>query len=306
MGKKKKNDKGFIYEIRRNAFLYGMTVPGIVLVFLFSYVPMAGLVMAFQKYSIKTGFKSPLAGLQNFKFLTNKSIFNAILVALGNTILLNVLFLVATTFVSVVLAIAFCEIKIKVYGKVVQSLSLLPYFLSWTVISLMLDTFINPSTGVLAGSRIDFYTNAAVWRPLLVILKVWQGAGYSAIVYMATITGIDPGIIEAAEIDGATRWQKIIHIILPVLRPTIILMLLFSVGKIFNGDFGMIYALIGDNSTLYPTTDVVDTYVYRMMRQMQNYGATTAIGLLQSVSGLIFVVSANKLAKKVEPDSAIF
>lgn len=301
-----KKKTGFVAEIHRNAFLYGMTVPGVVLTFIFAYIPMIGLVMAFQDYNIRDGFHSKFCGLANFKFITNPSIWSGITTALGNTLLLNILFLIFTTFCSVVLAIAFTELHFKKYSKCAQSISLLPYFLSWTVISLMLDLFINPSTGLLRDCGINFYKEASVWRPLLVGMKIWQSTGYTAIVYLATITGIDPGIMEAADIDGANRWQKIIHITLPLLRPTIILMVLFSVGKIFNGDFGMIYALVGDNSALYPTTDVVDTYVYRMMRQMQNYGLTTAIGLLQSVCGLIFVVGANALAKKIEPDSAIF
>ena len=302
----KVKEKSFFKEIKDNAFLYGMTVPGVILVLVFSYIPMAGLIMAFQRYNLRDGFASPFCGFQNFKFLLNQSIFSSMMIALRNTLVLNILFLISTTVASVVLAIAFCEIKRKSYGKVVQSISLLPYFLSWTVISLMLDSFINPSTGVLGSEYINFYSNSSVWPVLLILIRIWQGAGYAAIVYLATIKGIDPGIMEAAEIDGATRWQKIKYITLPILRPTIILMTLFSIGKIFNGDFGMIYALVGDNSALYETTDVIDTFVYRMMRQMQDYGLTTAISLLQSVCGLIFVVGANKLAKKFEPDSAIF
>lgn len=302
MGKK----TGILHEFRKNLFLYAMTLPGIILVFVFSYIPMGGLIMAFQKYSLKTGFKSPFVGLANFKFLLNKSTFTGIATALTNTLLLNVLFIITTTFISVVLAVAFSEIRAKKYARVVQSLSILPYFLSWSVIALILDIFINPSTGMWKNGSMDFYNNPDIWRPLLVMMRIWQGAGYSAIVYLATITGIDTQIIEAAEIDGATKWQRILNITLPILRPTIILITLFNIGRIFYGDFGMIYALIGDKAALYPTTDTIDTYVYRMMRQMQRYDYTTAIGLLQSAAGFIFVVGANKLAKKIEPDSALF
>lgn len=140
----------------------------------------------------------------------------------------------------------------------------------------------------------------------MVVLKVWQASGYGAIVYLATITGIDPGIMEAAEIDGATKWQKIRYMTLPILRPTVILMTLFNIGRIFYGDFGMFYALIGDNSMLYSTVDVIDTYTYRAMRTLNEYGLSTAIGMVQSVLGFIMVVTANKLARKYEPDSAIF
>ena len=141
---------------------------------------------------------------------------------------------------------------------------------------------------------------------MLVFLKVWQGAGYGSIVYLATITGIDPQIMEAAEIDGATRWNRLRYMTLPILRPTIVLMTLFSVGKIFYGDFGMIYAIIGDNGMLYSTTDVIDTYVYRAMRTLGQYGLSTAISMMQSVLGFGLVMVANGVARKLEPDSAIF
>lgn len=303
---KKVKKTGIIHELKKNSFLYLMTVPGIILVILFSYIPMGGLIIAFQKYSLRTGIKSPFVGLDNFKILLDKSILEGILTALKNTLLLNVLFIVATTFMAVVLAIAFSEIKRKRYANTLQSMSILPYFLSWSVISLILDIFINPTTGIWKDGPISFYTQPEVWRVLLVIMRIWQGAGYTAIVYLATITGIDTQIMEAAEIDGASKWNKIVKITIPILKPTIILMILFSVGKIFYSDFGMIYALVGDKSALYTTTDTIDTYVYRMMRQMQRYDITAAIGLLQSVAGFIFVVGANKLAKKFEPDSAIF
>lgn len=293
-------------EFRRNGFLYLMMVPGILFVILFSYIPMGGLVMAFQNFKLKEGFASQFNGLANFRFVLQPSIFDPMKSAILNTLLLNTLFLVGTTLVSVVLAIAFSEIGNKRYRKLTQSLSILPYFISWSVISLFLDTFINPATGVLAKSGIKFYSDPSVWRPLLVFMRIWQGAGYGAIVYLATITGIDPCIVEAADIDGATRWGKIWRITLPILRPTVVLLALFSIGRIFNGDFGMIYALVGDNSQLYSTTDVVDTYVYRMMRTMNQYGVSTAIGMLQSVCGFIFVIGANALARKLEPDSSIF
>ena len=165
----------------------------------------------------------------------------------------------------------------------------------------MLSTFLAQH-----GMNISFYSDPGPWRLILVIMRIWQGAGYGAIVYIATITGMDPGIYEAAEIDGASRWQQIIHLTLPMLKPTIVLMTLFSVGRIFYGDFGMIYGLVQDNSMLFSTTDVIDTYVYRMLRQLNNYGMSTAVGLIQSVLGFVFVYFANNLARRFEPDSAIF
>lgn len=310
----KKNSKnGFFREIKRNAFLYGMTVPGILFFLVFSYLPMAGLIIAFQNFNVKQGFMSPFCGLDNFKFFFNRSIFPGLTKATLNTLWLNLLFITATTVTSVVLALAFSEVHNKKYSKATQTLSLLPYFISWAIVSLFLNSvMLNSGNGILTnalknlGLDVNFYADAGAWPPLLIFLKVWQGAGYGSIVYLATIAGIDPQIIEAAEIDGATRWNRIRYMTLPILKPTIVLMTLFSVGKIFYGDFGMIYALIGDNGMLYPTTDVIDTYVYRAMRSLGQYGLSTAIGMMQSVLGFTLVMIANNVAKKIEPDSAIF
>ena len=308
-----KRKNGFLREIRKNAFLYGMTVPGILFFLVFSYLPMAGLVIAFQNFNVKQGFLSPFCGLDNFRFFFNRSIFPGLTKAAVNTLWLNLLFITATTITSVVLALAVSEVRNKKYSKVTQTLSLLPYFISWAIVSLFLNSvMLSSSNGILVeilgklGMEVNFFADAEVWPPLLVFLKVWQGAGYGSIVYLATITGIDPQIMEAAEIDGAGRWQKVWFMTLPILRPTIVLMTLFSVGKIFYGDFGMIYAIVGDNGMLYPTTDVIDTYVYRAMRTLGQYGLSSAIGMMQSILGFLLVIGANSVARKLEPDSAIF
>lgn len=310
---KKSSKNGFLREIKRNAFLYGMTIPGILFFLVFSYLPMAGLIIAFQNFNVKQGFMSPFCGLDNFKFFFNRSIFPGLTKATLNTLWLNLLFITATTVTSVILALAFSEVRNKKYSKITQTISLLPYFISWAIVSLFLNSvMLNSGNGILTntlknmGFDVNFYADAGVWPSLLIFLKVWQGAGYGSIVYLATIAGIDPQIIEAAEIDGATRWNRIRYMTLPILKPTIVLMTLFSVGKIFYGDFGMIYALIGDNGMLYPTTDVIDTYVYRAMRTLGQYGLSTAIGMMQSVLGFTLVMIANNVAKKIEPDSAIF
>lgn len=311
---KAKRKTGIFQEIRKHGFLYGMTLPGILLIFIFSYVPMLGLVIAFQNFNVRDGiFGSEFCGLNNFKFFFNDSIWPGLSQATINTLWLNVVFIIATTFISVLLAVVFSEIGSKKYRKITQTLSLLPYFISWTIVSLFLNSaLISTDNGILTGIlegmgiQINFYQDPWVWPLMMTILRIWQASGYGAIVYLATIMGIDPGIMEAAEIDGATKWQKIRYMTLPILRPTIILMTLFNIGRIFYGDFGMFYALVGDNSMLYPTVDVIDTYTYRAMRVLNEYGLSTAIGMVQSLLGFIMVVGANKLAKKFEPDSAIF
>lgn len=293
--------------------LYLIMVPGLLFFLIFSYIPMGGLVMAFQDFNIIKGiFGSDFFGLGNFKFLFADGTRETVLRVVGNTLWLNFLFIVFSTIFSVALAIMFNEVRNKHAKRITQTLSILPYFVSWAVIALLLEAFLKADGGLLSttlanmGINISFYSDPSPWQLILVIMKVWQGAGYGAIVYIATVTGIDPGIYEAAEIDGASRWQKIIHITIPILRPTIVLMTLFSVGRIFYGDFGMIYGLVQDNSLLFSAADVIDTYVYRMLRQLHNYGMSTAVGLIQSVCGFVFVYAANKLARKYEPDSAIF
>ena len=305
--------KGFVAEIKSHWVLYLMTVPGILFFLVFSYVPMCGLVMAFQNFNLVKGiFGSEFGGLNNFKFLLADGTRQTVLKVIGNTLYLNILFILFSTVVSIALALIFNEVRNKGVKKVTQTLSILPYFVSWAVIALFLEGFLKADGGMIStwlaqqGVNISFYSDPGPWRIILIIMKIWQGAGYGAIVYIATITGMDPGIYEAAEIDGASRWQQILHLTLPMLRPTIILMTLFSVGRIFYGDFGMIYGLVQDNSMLFATTDVIDTYVYRMLRQLNNYGMSTAVGLIQSVCGFAFVYFANKLAQKYEPDSAIF
>ncbi len=308
-GKKKHRD-GFFHEMHQNFFLYLLTVPGIIFFLIFSYLPMGGLVIAFQDYSMRKGiFGSSFNGINNFKFLFATGDIWRIT---GNTLFLNILFIIFTTAMSVFLAILFSEVKNRKFKRITQTISILPNFVSWTVIALFLDAFIDTNTGMISralqqtGVTVDIYSTASYWPSILVFLKIWQGAGYGAIVYIATIVGIDPQIYEAADIDGATRMQKITRITLPMLKPTIILMSLFSVGRIFYGDFGMIYALVGDNSLIFSTTDVIDTYVYRMMRTLRNYGMSSATGLFQSVLGFVFILCVNGIARRIEPDSALF
>lgn len=302
--------KGFFREIRQNSFLYLLTLPGIVFFLIFSYLPMMGLVIAFQNFSMRYGiFGSEFIGFSNFKFLFQTG---DIWRVTFNTLYLNVLFIVATTLCSVFIAILFSEVKHRRFKRITQTLSIMPYFVSWTVIALFVDAFLSQTTGMLSkalasmGNPIDFYSTASIWPAILVFLKVWQGAGYGAIVYIATIVGIDPQIYEAADIDGASRMQKIFRITIPILRPTIVLMTLFSVGRIFYGDFGMIYAIVGDNSLLFSTTDVIDTYVYRMMRMLRNYGMSAATGMYQSVLGFIFILLANGVTRRLSPESSLF
>ncbi len=317
-GTKKKDGQLFVkptllQDIRRNKWLVAMCIPAIVFFIVFSYIPMAGLYIAFVNYKPSTGiWMSQFVGLDNFKFFFTSKDWITITT---NTLFLNVLFIASSTVASVAIAIMLSEIKNKWTKKITQSIVILPHFMSWTIVSLFSvaliasDGLINKIIVGLTGdpsNAIAFYNTPGVWPALLVCLKVWQGAGFGSIVYLATITGIDQSIYEAAAVDGASRWQCITRITLPLLKNTIIMLTIMSVGKIFYGDFGMIYAMVGNNSLLYPTTDVIDTYLLRSLQENTNMGMTAAIGLVQSVLGFILVIASNALANKVSPESALF
>ncbi|MCL2410361.1 MAG: ABC transporter permease subunit [Treponema sp.] len=300
----------FSAEMKKNGALYLLTIPGILFFLIFSYIPMGGLIIAFQDFNIVRGiFGSEFAGFANFRFLfVNDTVFRVML----NTLYLNILFIVFTTSFAVMLAIMFSEITHRSFKRITQTISILPFFISWAVIALFLRSFLQSDGGIITmllrarGVDIDFYSTPEVWRFVLVVTRIWQGAGHMAIVYIASITGMNTEIFEAARIDGASRLQIIFRITIPHLRPVIILMTLFSVGRIFYGDFGMIFGIVQDNAMLFSTTDVIDTFVFRMLRSMADYGMATAVGMLQSIFGLIFVYTANRIARKLEPASAIF
>lgn len=300
-------------DIKRNKWLYGMCIPAILFFIVFSYIPMAGLYIAFVNYKPSTGiWLSEFVGLKNFEFFFTSKDWITIT---SNTLYLNVLFIASSTIASVAIAIMLSEIKNKWVKKITQSIVILPHFMSWTIVALFSVAIIG-SNGLInqiivaitgdAEKAIAFYNTPSVWPALLVCLKVWQGAGFGSIVYLATITGIDQSVYEAAAVDGASRWQCITKITLPLLKNTIIMLTIMSVGKIFYGDFGMIYTMVGNNSLLYPTTDVIDTYLLRSMQENTNMGMTAAIGLVQSVLGFVLVVASNKFANKVSPDAALF
>jgi putative aldouronate transport system permease protein len=302
--------KGGLREIWTNKLLYAMMIPGIAWLVLFHYVPLYGILIAFKKYSFKDGiWGSPWVGLENFRFLFNYYGTGRIFF---NTIFLNVLFIASGTLCSVFLALVFVEIKNRSYKKFAQTIAVFPHFVTWTVVAMFLGGILG-ANGILTniiikltGTDPDFYNTPTWWPLILVMLKIWQGGGYGTIVYVAAITGFDQEMYEAARIDGATRWQQVTRITLPMLKTTILMLTILSVGGIFRGDFGMIYALLGDNPELFATTDVIDTFVYRALRQLNNLGMSTATGLFQAVVGFILVRFTNWITKRIEPDAALF
>jgi putative aldouronate transport system permease protein len=290
----------FLY--RNNWMLYLIAGPGLLALLLFTYMPLLGSVIAFQDYSPVTLFLSPWVGLRNFRMLTTSPIFQRLVF---NTLFLNILFIIAETVSGVILALLLNEITHKYFKRFSQSLMFLPYFISWPVVGVMLMSFIDYDRGVLnlvlssmGMEKIAFTNTPAIWPWLLMVIRIWKNAGAQCIIYLAALSSVDPQLYEAAAIDGASRIQRMRHISYPLLAGIIILMILLSIGRIFYGDLGMIYALIRDYAELYPTTDVIDTYLLRALRVNSNYGFSAAVGLIQSVVSLVLVFGSNWLVRK--------
>ena len=309
LGIEKKRVNPFV-ELWQKKFLYLLVLPAVLYTFIFSYCTLPYMAIAFEKFNYKTGIGSPFVGLQNFEYFFKSSWAWTVT---RNTLVINILFLIVGTVCAVLLAIVLNEVKAKKFLKVSQSMMLFPYFISWVIVSYMLQGILGTDTGLInnlivaaGGERINFYSTPGYWYPILLILNIWKNTGYSTIVYLAAITGIDEGLYEAAYIDGASRFKRVIHITLPLLAPTICIMVLMSVGRIFYGDFGMLYAIIRDNSALMPLAEVIDTYVYRTFKNTGDPSLSMAIGLYQSVVGFILVFTANWVVRKKFPDGALF
>lgn len=302
---------GFLKDIMRNPQLYLLMLPGIIFILIFSYVPISGYLLAFKKYNITLGIlRSPFVGLKNFEFFFKG---NDWLRVTGNTIILNLLFIFCGIGLSVLFSLMINEIKYKRVKKIVQSSIFLPYFISWLVVDRMLYSLLSTNTGLvnqmlmsMGLQKVNFYNNPDYWRTILTVVYVFKNAGYYSVIFLGSISSLDPTYYESAVIDGATRLQIMFRITLPLIRTTILTMLLLAVGRIFYGDFGMIYGLIGDNSTLFATTDVIDTYSYRALRKLGNFSMSSAITLYQSVFGILIVCIFNAIVKKVDPDVRLF
>lgn len=299
-------------EFKKNRQLYLMCIPALLLLLLLAYIPMAGIWMAFTNYNVKYGiFGSPFVGLQNFKhFFTNSTGMGWKVIR--NTLVINFWGLILGTIFPITIAICFNEIRGKMFKKVTQSAMFFPYFLSWVVVNAIIYAFFSNSSGAInhmlesfGMERIRWYAEKEHWRPIIIGASVWKWCGYNSIIYMAAMANFDSSLYEAAAVDGANRFQQIRRITLPLLVPTIVVLSLMSIGRIFFGDFGMIYALVGNNSLLYDEVAVIDTYVYSAMRSL-GFSYTTAIGLFQSVMGLILVTASNKLAKKITGGEGLF
>ena len=299
-------------RLRNNRTLLLMCTPAILFFFLFSYIPMPGLVIAFQQFNYARGiFGSKLIGFQNFRYLT---ISGDLWRLTFNTVAYNLAFIITTNVSQVLLALLLNEIAGKVFRKVSQTLMLLPYFISYVLLGLLAYNFLSYDYGILngiitslGGQKIETYSSAAAWPWILVAVNLWRQAGYGSIIYFATLTSVDPEIIEASMIDGAGALQRIRRILLPSLKPTFIILFLFSLGGILRGNFGLFYNLVGaTNSALFKTTDIIETFVFRSLVNNFNFSLGSAVSLYQSVFGFALIMVCNALVRRVEPDYALF
>lgn len=302
----------FKKNLWKNRSLLIMSLPAIVFFFIFSYIPMAGSYIAFVQYNYTDGiFGSKFVGLANFEFLFKSG---QVFSLTRNTILYNLAFIGLGNLLQVTVALLLNEIRLKWFRKITQTLMFIPYFISHVLVGLFAYNLFNYEYGIvnsiltsMGGDPVKIYSNPSIWPIIIVVAVLWQGTGYGSIVYFAALMGIDGSVVEAAQIDGATTWQRIRYIYLPSLRPTIVILILFSIGGVLKGNFGIIYNLVGSsNSLLWPTTDIIETFVYRALMNNFNFSMGSAVSLYQSVFGFILVMITNYLVKKVEPEYSLF
>lgn len=291
--------------------LWMMLIPVIAYMIIFCYIPMSGIWLAFTRFNFNQGFfKSPFVGLDNFRFLFNSGILWRLV---KNTILYNIAFLIAGNVAQIVCSVFLSELKNKLYVKSSQSAIFMPYFISWVLVGLFAYAMLNVDNGVintmlrnLGLPEFNFYLEPAAWPPIIVLIQVWKGLGYGSVVYLSVISSIDQEIYESARIDGATKWQQIYHITLPMIKPTFMLLFMFNLGGILKGQFQLFHQLIGNNGLLYNATDIIDTYVYRSLTVNFDIGMGSAAGVFQSVFGCILVLTVNALVRRLNKDYALF
>ena len=297
-------------KFKRWAPLYLMMAPGLIYLFINKYMPMAGLVVAFKNYNVVDGiFGSPWAGLSNFTYL-----FNDVWTITRNTLLYNIVFIIINLILGIAFAIFICDIRSKVCKTIYQSAILLPFLMSIVIVSYITFAFFSGDNGMLnktilpffGKEAINWYSESKYWPVILVIVNTWKGVGYGCLIYISSISGIDPSFYEAAELDGASKWKQIRYITLPSIMPSVITLTLLNIGRIFYSDFGLFYQVTQNSGQLYDTTNVIDTYVYRALLQSGNIGMASAAGFYQSIVGFACVLLANVVVRKLSPENAMF
>ncbi len=295
-----------------------LATPTMIWFLLFCYLPMFGVILAFKDYKIVEGsrfltslIKSEWVGFENFKYFFGLRDFPMIL---RNTVLYNLVFIVLDIVLPVGLAIIISNIYSKRKSKTYQTLMFMPHFMSWVVVSYFVYAFLVTDKGLanavirmFGGKEVNWYFEPDVWPWILVFMHIWKGIGYSMVVYLASITGIDTNLYEAAVLDGASKWQQARYITLPALQPIIIMMFILAVGRIFSSDFGLFYQVTqGAKQPLTPIVATFDVKIYQMLNSSSiSMGKTAAASLFQSVVGCITILTANAIVRKVDKSSAL-
>lgn len=299
-------------RLRKYLPLYLLALPGIIYLIINNYLPMGGLILAFKKYSFAKGIlDSPWNGLGNFTYLFGSKWAG---IMFRNTICYNIVFLILGTVFAIFVAILLGEIRNKAAKQTYQTIILIPHLMSTVLIGYLVFAFLSGTNGFvnkgilepLGRDPISWYTEAKYWPFILVIVQLWRSFGFQSIVYFATIIGFDRTYYEAAVVDGASTWQQITRITLPLLKPTVIILTIMSLGRMFASDFGLFYQVPQNSGLLYSTTTTIDTFVYRTLMQDHDVGRSLAAGFLQSVLGFIVVMITNGIVRKVDSESALF
>jgi putative aldouronate transport system permease protein len=288
-----------------------MLLPAVVYTCLFAYAPMVGIILAFKKYTYTGGFfGSALNGMKNFEFFFKSG--KAFTVT-KHTVLYNILFISFNTLLQMSVAILLTEIKSKYFRKISQSIMFLPYFISWVIVSVIAFNFLSFDFGFInslinsaGGAKINFYNNGRIWPVILTLFGAWKVVGYGSIMYLAAIMGIDTEVYEAAVIDGANVFQRIFKITIPLMLPTVVILLLLAIGGIFRGNFDMFYNLVGNNGLLHSYTDVIDTFTFRALITNNDFGMSAAAGLYQSILCFVTILLANKIVSVYSEDYSLF
>lgn len=302
-------------RFKKNFELTAIALPGLIWFILFSYLPLIGIVIAFKDYRISGGFfesllSSEWVGFENFKFMFAT---NDAKIMVRNTLLYNVFFIVINIAVPLFIAIMISELLNKQGAKAYQTMIFFPYFLSWVVVSYFVWAFLSPDRGLinrllesLGMDGVSWYSEKKYWPFFLTFFNTWKNLGYNIVIYLATIVGIDRTYYEAASLDGASKWQQVKHITLPQLRSLVAVLFLMAIGKVFNSDFGLFYQVPRNSGALFPVTQTVDTYVYRTFRVIGDIGMSSAAAAFQSIVGLVFILVANYVIRKIDRESALF
>lgn len=293
---------------RRFRALILMALPGVLILFFFDYIVMGGLVLAFKNFDYRLGiWSSPWSGIENFRFLiASRSTFFTIT---RNTLMYYVIFTVTGMILEISLAIAMDQLVFKRIGKVMQSIFVIPVFISFTAVQFIVYAFLSTDMGMinhLFGVSVRWYLEAKYWPVILTIVKLWSGTGYGAVLFMSVLAGIDPGLYEAAQMDGAGKWQQIWHITLPLLKPMVTIMLLLSVGGVLHSDTGLFYQVTRNSGSLYDTTQVLDSYILNAVFHNADFGFTAAASFFQSVVGTMLILLANMAVHRINPDDSLF